>query len=173
MDVHMPEQRAPAAASSAGGRQDHKVVGYSPTLITQAAKDLLGDFRRLNLRVDLRLERALATGCAQLCLDEPALHRPWYPLARSVADTLHVPGGDSLLCLGPVLVRTRHMRRAAAMAMAWELGRDERAAATPLLSAAIELVTRDASLHGQLIEIVASTVAWEVRAGFQGGARTF
>jgi hypothetical protein len=169
MEAQACGQRQARAQSASGGFG--KLPGYSFLLITRAAQDAIATFRREHMRVDLRLERALISGCTELCIRRRELHDGWYRRASALCESVASGSEQERTRPAPVLIRTLTKREVTAFASAWQLDATPREAngllnVGVLVSSAVHQTLETPALHVELIDIVGHIVAFEVRSGF-------
>ena len=159
------EQRA--SASTRGSY----VQGYVPVGVDKGVRTELHEFRRRFLDVDLRIERAMVSTAAEICMQGPELLKK----LRTEAE-LHLryaPKPDEQPLAGQevrtdsVLIKRWVKREVRTTAAAWGFEGADETINRVMVSAALRLVLAAEELHEKWVGLVADTVRWEVQRGFQ------
>lgn len=162
-----------AQTNGAGHSCGGYVQGYVPVAINREVVDTLRQFRRENIIVDLRIERALVSGAVEMCIVEPAMREQLKKSTQRVLDSTSAPTLREMTGRehnAPVLIRKSVKKDLRDLAGAWNLGVADETINNLMVSAAISLVIATERLHDKWVELVAKTVAIEVREGFQSGS---
>jgi len=149
------------------------VPGYVPVAINRDVVDTLRQFRRKNMTVDLRIERAMVSGAVEMCIVEPAMREQLKESTQRVLQSTTAPALREMTGRehnAPVLIRKSVKKDLRDLAGAWNLGVADETINNLMVSAAISLVIATERLHSKWVELVAKTVAIEVHEGFQGGS---
>jgi hypothetical protein len=161
----MNAQRPTATASGS------YVPGYVPVGLDKGVRDQLNEFRKRFLHVDLRIERAMVSTAAEICMQGPELLRQLHADAE-----LHLRYTDKPYEVAPhsqnahtdsVLIKRWVKREIRTTAAAWGFEGADETINRVMVSAALRLVLAAEDLHEKWVGLVADTVRWEVRQGFQ------
>lgn len=167
-----PIRRTPDSVGQPDGPTSHHtnyVPGYVPVGLDKGVIAELRDFRRKSLPVDLRVERAMVSAAAELCLQGPDLRQQ---LLASTGEELRRAGersddqGAQREATSSVLIRKSVKRDVRCMAAAWGLQGADDTINSAMVSAALRLVLAAEHLHERWVSLIADTVGWEVRKGF-------
>ncbi|MBK6616124.1 hypothetical protein [Ottowia sp.] len=144
----------------------HFVIGYSPVLISQDAKRRLNDFRLSRIPVDLRIERSMVSAAVELSLADQELKDLMVQMATErVATELEagVPStGNPLPGYTGVLIKDQIKHDLRYFGSRHTISGDWRQTERVLATAAIEIVLKCERLHEKWVELISSTVGWEV-----------
>lgn len=163
----MNEQRPTA---STGGSYVH---GYVPVGVDKGVRDQLHEFRRRFLHVDLRIERAMVSTAAEICMQGPDLLKKLH--AEAELHLRYTPKPDEEPAAGQhvqtdsVLIKRWVKREVRTTAAAWGFEGADETINRVMVSAALRLVLAAEELHEKWVGLVADTVRWEVQRGFQPG----
>jgi hypothetical protein len=159
------EQRPSYAASGS------YVPGYVPVGLDKGVRDQLHQFRQRFLNVDLRIERAMVSTAAEICMQAPDLLRKLHTDAE--LHLRYAPGpdekaqGSQHAQTDSVLIKRWVKREVRTTAAAWGFDGADETINRVMVSAALRLVLAAEELHEKWVGLVADTVRWEVRQGFQ------
>jgi hypothetical protein len=147
------------------------VIGYSAVLIDARCRDALGLFRTKNLPVDLRIERSMVSAALELMFERDDVRSeatrqareliaseralPAAGLARAHASG-HVPGHV------PVLVRTGLKHRVRSLGFESQISDQIYEIERAVVTSTVGIVIAAQELHARWIELISSTVGWEV-----------
>lgn len=146
------------------------VPGYVPIGLAREIREEMSEFRRTNLPVDLRIERAMVTAATQLCLNGGELQDR---LRTSTTTLIESAGAEEIEAAtapthtNSVLIRRSVKADIRSVAEAWGLRGADDAINSVLVSAAVALVLGAEHFHAAWVKLIASNVGQEVQEGYE------
>lgn len=146
------------------------VPGYVPIGLAREIREEMSEFRRANLPVDLRIERAMVTSAVEVCLNGGELREQ---LRTSTTNLIQTVGAEAIEAAtapshtNSVLIRRSVKLDIRNVAEAWGLRGADDAINSVLVSAAVAIVLGAEHFHAAWVKLIASNVGQEVQEGYE------